>query len=226
MPRWQSGDSWLHYDYREDVSYVYINIPKNASSWMKENFGGYQYDWHNNQFRSPVNSAMTMRRGLEAAKHYVVILRDPIERWLSGFAQSFWGGDTRDPGYYANHAPEDWLDIITNDDHVRPQVGFLERLDHDRTTWFDCLPNLTNCVQQWMIGKFDHDIKDLHDDHENAYNVSARGSAWPSTGKRQQDIIDHVRSVITQQPIYQDQLRSLYSADLDLRKSVRFYGSR
>ena len=102
MAKWQTGDSWLHYDYRQDVSYVYINIPKNASSWMKENFGGYLYDWRNNRFRADVDSAVTLRRALEAVKSYVVILRDPISRWITGFAQSFWGWNVDDPNYYRN----------------------------------------------------------------------------------------------------------------------------
>lgn len=225
MAKWQTGDSWLHYDYREDVSYVYINIPKNASSWMKENFGGYLYDWHRNQFRADVNSAITQRRGLQAIKRYVVILRDPIERWLTGFAQSFWGWDLRDPAYYRNLSPDQWIDLIPKDDHTRLQTDYIQDLDPAVTTWFDCDQHLSRRVTEWIQARFDQPVRDLDQDPDNGYNVSSRGRPWPATGVTQQMIIDHVRAA-TAQPRLQDRLRDVYRADYDLRDRVEFYGSR
>lgn len=225
MSKWQSGDSWLHYNYKQDVSYVYINIPKNASSWMKENFGGYRYDWHHNIFKADVNSDITRRRGLQAIKSYVVILRDPIERWLTGFAQSFWGWDLRDPAYYRNLSPDQWIDLIPNDDHTRLQLEYLQGLDVTAATWFDCGPELTDCVTKWIKNCFDTDVRGLDDDEQNGYNISNRGRPWPTTGVTQQMIIDHVRAA-TAQSHYQDRLRDIYRADYDLRDRVEFYGSR
>jgi hypothetical protein len=226
MAKWQPGDSWLHYDYREDVSYVYINIPKNASCWMKENFGGYFYDWHKNQFKAPVDSAVTLRRGLQAVKRYLVILRDPVDRWITGFAQSYWGGDPRDPNYFQNQPPNLWIDLIPNDDHVRPQTGFLLGLDLSATTWFDCDRDLTQCFRHWMQARFDQPIKDLADDLCNDYNVSSRGLPFAATGVTQQSIIDRVRQMLIDHPQCRSRLDEIYSADHHLRASVEFYGAR
>jgi len=226
MAKWQTGDSWLHYNYRDDVSYVYINIPKNASCWMKENFGGYLYDWHNNQFKAPVNSEITQKRGLKAAKHYLVILRDPIDRWITGFAQSFWGGDDRDPNYFQNQPPERWIDLIPHDDHVRPQIGFISGLDHSITTWFDCDHHLTETVGRWMQERFDLAVKTLEDDVDNNYNVSSRGRPWSATGITKQFIIDQLKSLLQNHPEYVERLRQIYQHDYDLRSTVTFHESR
>ena len=226
MPAWTPGLSWLHYDYRSDTSFVYINIPKNASSWMKENFGGYQYDWHNNQFTQPVNSAITQSRALAAPKQYLVILREPVERWITGFAQYFWGWDIKDPKYYTNQNPSTWVDQVWFDDHTRPQVDFLIGLDHARTTWFECGLKLVDDVKSWMVGKFDHAIRNLDNDPENAYNVSNRGKPWPTNGVTQQQIIDRVKSVLDQNPAYQQRLLDFYRRDIVLRAQVEFYGTR
>ena len=225
MAKWQTGDSWLHYDYRQDVSYVYINIPKNASSWMKENFGGYLYDWRNNRFRADVDSAVTLRRGLEAVKSYVVILRDPISRWITGFAQSFWGWNVNDPNYYRNLSPDQWMDLIPSDDHTRPQIGYLDGLDLNKTTWFDCDQQLTGHATEWITKRFDQSVRGIDQDPDNGYNVSSRGRPWPESGVTQQMIIDHVRAA-TSDAVYQDRLRAIYQQDYDLRDRVEFYGSR
>lgn len=224
MTAWRPGDSWLHYNFREDVSYVYINIPKNASSWMKENFGGYLYDWQANCFRMDVTSDITRRRALAAAKQYLVILRDPIRRWLTGFAQRFWGWHPQDPGHYSNLTPGQWFDLIPWDDHTRAQTTFVSGLDLTRVTWFDCDQNLTRNVTHWMSQRFDTIIRGLDNDEHNGYNVSGQGRGWPTTGVTQQSIIDRVQAVI-QDPGLQTQLRDIYQADYQLRQTVSFYGT-
>jgi len=225
MAKWQVGDSWLHYDYREDVSYVYVNIPKNASSWMKENFGGYLYDWRSNHFRADVTSAVTLRRGLQAIKRYVVILRDPVDRWITGFAQSFWGWNVNDPNYYRNLSPDQWIDLIPRDDHTRPQTEYIQDLDTTATTWFDCDQLLTARVTQWMQARFDQPVRGIDQDPDNGYNVSSRGRPWPDSGVTQQMIIEHVRAA-TAGARYRDRLREIYQQDYDLRANIEFYGSR
>lgn len=225
-PQWVPGLSWLHYEHQQDISYVYINIPKNASSWMKENFGGYRYDWYKNEFTQSVDSSITFKKALNAPKHHVVILRDPIERWISGFAQAFWGRNTDGPDYYRNTHPTTWFEKICYDIHTKPQIEFLVDLDYESTTWFDCDANLTDNVKSWMERKFDHRIKDISEDDSNAYNVSKKGNPWPTTGVRQQDIIDDVNKILESNVVYKEKLVEFYQKDIKLRKSVVFYGSR
>lgn len=193
---------------------------------MKENFGGFEYDWHANRFLDTVSSSITLKKGLQAKKKYLVILRDPISRWITGFAQAFWGWDPTHPNYYANLLPDLWFKQIHFDDHTRRQIDFLQGLDHESTTWFDCSQNLVQNVRDWMKGRFDHEIRDLDDDQDNGYNVAARGRQWPTNGITQQQIIDRVKTVIDQNPSYIQRLREFYQPDFDLRSRVEFYGSR
>ena len=55
---------------------MYVYIPKNASSWTKPNlrdWGWQFYNYHTDQLN----------------KTAIVVLRDPVERWLSGIAEYF-----------------------------------------------------------------------------------------------------------------------------------------
>lgn len=223
---WQPGMSWLHYDYVNDASYVYVNIPKNASCWMKENFGGYQYDYLTKEFVGTPTSAITRQRALKVEPEYLVVLRDPLSRWISGTAQYFWGWDLNDPRYYKNIHTDRLFEQVVFDDHTRPQVSYLETLDHSRITWFDCTARLVEDFQQWIKGRFDIPVKTLDQDQNNSYNVSARGGAWPSNGITQQQIVDDLRSLLDQNPQYQQLIRDFYAEDYRLRDSVRFYGTR
>ena len=224
MTGWNQGDSWLHYDYVHDISYVYVNIPKNASSWMKENFGGFKFDRINNLFLSEVSSIITAQRGLIAPKKYLVILRDPVSRWLSGFAQHFWEWDPLHIGHYAHQPADFWFQTVNFDEHTRPQIHFLHELDYENTIWFDCDANLIDNVKSWMAGKFDHKIEGLDNNLDNRYNVTDRTPGKYGVSKQQ--VIDHVQSVLDCNPAYKQKLLDFYQEDIALRKSVEFYGTR
>lgn len=54
-----------------------VNIPKNASSFM--------HDWGKQQGWNAVNLGNATREW--PLEEIVVVMRDPVERWISGFAQ-------------------------------------------------------------------------------------------------------------------------------------------
>lgn len=101
----------------------YLNIPKNASTFttnvLKEN------NW---MFWNVTNATDSTA---------IILLRDPIERWVSGFATyacSYLLGH----GYGSDHFVKDYnslserliFDNIVFDDHTTPQVKFINEIPH------------------------------------------------------------------------------------------------
>ena len=78
----QNGiNEWRHKDhvYGECMSHpehdlMYVYVPKNASSWTKPNLQDWNWEFYN--FHTD-----------NLNKHALVVLRDPVERWLSGISE-------------------------------------------------------------------------------------------------------------------------------------------
>jgi hypothetical protein len=73
-------DKWAHLGHTlgecwndQNKSITFVHIPKNASSFIK----GYLLS----------SGCFAYSDSLITADHYLIILRDPIERWISGIAQ-------------------------------------------------------------------------------------------------------------------------------------------
>jgi len=111
-------------------SYMIVCIPKNASTWLGSTLKV------KGQITKPINT------------HKVCILRDPIERWLSGVAQYLSSG----PGQRTRNKAQ-VLDFFISakegigpngseglDDHTVPQnrfvSQFISKSDESSTTWF------------------------------------------------------------------------------------------
>lgn len=108
-----------------DLMYVYI--PKNASSWTKPNlkdWGWEFYNYHTDNLHH---------------KHALVVVRDPVERWLSGIAEyMFLYHRTIDTAHFSKCLFDLVFDRIAFDDHTEQQVLFLENLNLDNCTFFWC----------------------------------------------------------------------------------------
>lgn len=120
-----------------DTDLMYVHIPKNASSWTKPNlrdWGWQFYNYHTDQLD----------------KTAIVVLRDPVERWLSGIAEYF--------ALYHNTTDINEslqriiFDRITFDDHTEHQVKFVQGLDTDRCIFLWCdetyRTNFSNLVRK------------------------------------------------------------------------------
>lgn len=117
------GECLSHPDY----DLMYVNIPKNASSWTKTNLLNWNWEFFNYHTDNLYH------------KHAIVVLRDPVERWLSGIAEYMYL-------YHRNLITSDLstaffdliFDRIAFDDHTEKQVLFLEKLDLENCTFFKC----------------------------------------------------------------------------------------
>lgn len=110
--RHRFGDFLKH----NDSGFVYI--PKNASSFIKKLLP----DWEQtNYFVSP-------------AVKYFVILRDPIERWISATTEWYFRLDT-------NIAVDQIINIASNniflDEHTIPQICFIKHLSLDSINFYN-----------------------------------------------------------------------------------------
>jgi len=209
---------------------IYIPIPKNASCWAKyylAQLRAIEYDYYNQRFDTNTDLAL-------------VILRDPIERWISGIAQVLTGFH---PSHPMNVGNIDW-DLITRsvfrNNHTQPQHEFIANLPHNRTVWFYCDSSLQDKFIHFLKQyNFNPTILPTEQDTENKFNVSKRtpskiirpgepggviGGDW--TMPPQQDIVDQIRQVLDQHPEYVERLKNLYREDYNLIDSVTYYDPR
>jgi hypothetical protein len=233
----QNDYSWVRHNSVTNTNYVYVNIPKNASSWMKNNFGGWFYNFRTNKFfdqNLPENlpSMADMKIILENSNPpvYVIILRDPIERWLSGAAQPFFEYLPDDPDFFMNYSDDLIFNTIVFDEHTVPQTMFLKNMDLSRVVWFDCTDNLTDQIVAWSKDKFDIKPKPASDYKENAYkisklNIPQRLDVDPLKWTMMQ-CIDALKHRLFSNPEHVKKLKEFYKDDYALRESVKFYGTR
>jgi hypothetical protein len=230
----ETGESWIRYD-QDHNSYIYINIPKNASSWMMHAFccDGFNYNFITNQMADPVHEYHQSDHNYPVPT-YVIILRDPINRWVSGCAQAFFGCAPDDPCFFMNYTNEELFDRIVFDEHTAPQTLFLKDVDLSRTIYFDCTPDLKTNFNNWIQDKFKVTYR-IKNPVGNDSNISTEGQ--PRTfqkfqsdrkiiGWSQQQITDELQSRLDANPQYVQRLKEFYADDYDLRESVSFYGAR
>lgn len=226
----QNDTSWIQYDSKNNTNYIYINIPKNASSWMKNNFGGWFYNFRTNKFDQSVSSDVEAISKNPNPPVYVIILRDPIERWLSGAAQAFYECPPNDPRFFMNYSDDLIFNTIVFDEHTAPQTIFLKDVDLSQVVWFDCTDNLTDQIVEWSQDKFVIDHKPASDYKENAYkisklNIPQRLDTNPSNWTMMQ-CIDALKHRLFSNVEHVEKLKEFYKDDYTLRGSVEFYGTR
>jgi len=123
------GECWL--DHTKTTSYVHI--PKNASSYVK----GCLTESGKWSYRAWVPPSTVIEK-------YVIILRDPIVRWISGYAQ------------YCKNCKSVNLDInqvtdqVTFDDHTEKQTYFLDGVDLDKAIFFRADGTLRDTFSKWF----------------------------------------------------------------------------
>lgn len=180
---------------------VYVNIPKNATNWMHNIV--YSMDWRDSNVYNEDLSKY----------HALVILRNPIERWVSGVAEYI-------KLYHKNIEKLDdsmWQiisDIIAIDDHTDKQVYFVNTLSIENVTFFQCDENLSNSVQQFFQA-MNIDIKKRHLD---PYYVTDKNS-------QNYKIIEQIKQKISDDILVKRKLNKFFQEDIDLIKSVLFFNN-
>lgn len=180
----------------------YLNIPKNASTYITNILQNNGWQYHNTNDWININKC-------------IVVLRDPIDRWISGFATyvSSW---LLGVGYGSDHFVQDYnplvekliFDNLTFDDHTTAQSAFIAQLPPVDITYFKLNKNII-----WQIGQ------DLNinlstatvDDNKSENNYDQR------------QIIDLIQTKVDNDPVLKARIFEHFKSDFDLINSVQFY---
>ena len=179
------GECWVD----SDKSITFVPIPKNASSFVKGCLLGSNHFIHNDN--------------LAIANQYLITLRDPFERWISGVAQFI----ATESNNKLN--PHDLINKITFDDHTELQTYFLQGIDLDRCIFLRVDQNLRTNIKQWLI--------------ENNYQVDI--NLVPNINEGKQIFKNWVTAMIDTNHQLKLKLTEHYAQDYELINRVKFYGN-
>ena len=188
---------------RADIDLMYVYIPKNASSWTKPNL--LDYGWEMSNYHKDQDCAK---------KPALVVLRDPVDRWLSGIAE-----------YMALYQPNFRLlfqeteelvfDRIVFDDHTEKQVKFLQGLDTDRCIFIRCdddyRKNFSDFISEHYgankYARYEYQNVSVNNDERRRFKTL-------------------FQRVLEREPKYLKRLLDYYEEDYQLIQQVQFYGTR
>jgi len=189
-------DKWAHLGHTlgecwndKDKSITFVHIPKNASSFVKGCLISSNRFTHSNN--------------LITADKYLVTLRDPIERWVSGITQLMSVPDNQ------HLTLQDLVSTVTFDDHTELQTYFLEGIDLDRCTFLRVDRNLRANIKQWII--------------DNGYQIDV--DAVPNLNEGNQLAKDRFAAMIDGNSQIKLKLVTHYEQDYALINRVKFYGN-
>lgn len=180
----------------------YLNIPKNASTYLTNLL--LANEWTHNDVYSP------------DIKECIVVLRDPVERWISGFA-TYAASWLLGENYGSTHFREDYNDLterlifdqLVFDDHTTEQVKFVEQLGDKPITFFKLNHGLGIDLESFLDCRLGLNNPIPGNVSEDNYDTKT--------------IADHMRYRIGQDPVLRAKIIERYNADYDLIKSAHYY---
>ena len=179
---------------------MYVNIPKNASSWTKPNLkdlGWVDFNYHYDRFYR---------------KHAMIVLRDPINRWLSGICEYFaLYHPTIDTSQFNSAFYDLLIDQVTVDDHTEKQFYFIEGLNYDRVTFFMCDENYRLDFSNFLK---EHGYENKYQRYD--YQHTTKECPIRSKFKK-------IFESLLLEPKYLDKIKEHYKRDYELLESVKFY---
>lgn len=192
--------------YHRELKHCYINIPKNASSFLRETFK--DTGWK--------HMHLGMNMDIDAS---IVVLRDPIERWITGIAQHITTnilGENFGSTHYLENDNELVqrliFDQVVFDDHTEQQSWFLEPFDLDRAVFFYCDRNLSKNMDAYFNNRFQLTNRPYVNVSQDQFDNA--------------NLVEHFKKLVYNNKDYQNQLRSYFVRDYDLIQSVKFYDAR
>ena len=182
-----------------------LNIPKNASTYMTNLLLANGWNFYNlNEHPTPSSA--------------IVVLRDPVERWVSGFA-TYAASWVLGPSYGSEAFNNDFNDLsqrlifdqIVFDDHTTPQIEFIKQLDKSIPTTFFALNNdLRTNLESFLKTKLEYP-ENLNDNAtENNYDTK--------------NVARKMEYILSQHPEYRAKVIECYCEDYDFIRSIHDSG--
>jgi len=196
-----------------DNTYVYLGIPKNASSFISRLL--YDNKWK--LFINDSNHFITRNTYIPttSVQECFIILRDPIDRWISGVTQyltTFRFAASLNQDIIISQQTLDFLcDIIDVDDHTLPQHYFFDNL----------YPNMPK-TYFWVNKQLKDNILckyNLDDNNKNAMPVNNNGTPDDSIIIRNL-LKDKITSHINSNNMIIQQIKDYYVQDYKIIDSV------
>jgi len=143
-----------------DKTYMWVDIPKNASTSIKEAFTANK--WNECCLELNVIRENPIKNVLDEIDEIIVVLRNPINRWISATTQYFCDPENSHGTFLIDGYPqidvgnEDVLKEIFNtiefDMHSSPQFAYLDLLEHhiNKCTYFKLDDNLTSNFNEYL----------------------------------------------------------------------------
>lgn len=204
-PAWTSSHVYGQGVMNLQEKFCYFHIPKCASMWMRKylsNMGEYHLDgdWVECNFtRDNINDFVK-----------IIILRDPVKRWISALPFKDNAVDTfnKEPGAFnlIFENLEEWL----YDEHHARQTSFIAGLDLSNTVFFWCDENLAINMEDFFIKQ---DFRNTQppppvNEHDDSQLTA--------------DVIKTWQQLLCI-PKYLDSFYKTFAKDYELINSVKFY---
>jgi hypothetical protein len=187
----------LHGIHSSENNLIYIPILKNAHSWGEKFFS------HNFNCNETVHITQ-YNKELYKDKRFVVILRDPIDRWVSAMAQYLVEFDNPDELLDNVLIKKLITDGINFDRHSKPQRYDLIGLDIKKTVVFMCNDELENNLSLFSSLAFKKPTESIGEHNRNSQNILKK-TLYPK-----------IKSMVEQNISLQDRLKEFYYIDYTL----------
>lgn len=208
MVNWQNYYTHKGYTYgecatRSDHDYYYINIPKNSSSWAGTLLAHWCV-WTRTNYHTHDLSHKTA----------LILLRDPVDRWISGIGEYVSLYHKRFDVELCNDQMIDWIfDRVAFDDHTERQSLFIDGIDQDRAVFFWCDQNLSA-----NFTKFLYQSNLIND----TFVMPQRENVGDQIPLRSQ-VQNYFHTLVQQRPKLEQKLKSYYAQDYDLIAHLKFF---
>lgn len=144
-------------NFQSNGKHTYAWIYKNAHQSLRTFFYSLNYNIEYSNAKSIPNS-----------EKVIVVLRDPIERWISGVTQYISG---RMPSIVLNDdIIKIFIDHLVIDLHLETQTKFLHGIKFDQCVFFKLDKNLESNIKSYLEKEYDTKI-DVILDHKNDYKT-------------------------------------------------------
>ena len=188
-------------------NFSYIPIPKNSSSYMTTllTLNGWEiYDFLSSNIQD---------------KKFIVLLRDPVTRWISGISQYFCSYIT-EPNYSASDIIDLWdktteslvFDRIIFDDHTEKQTYFISGIPINQCTFFKSSTELDSIIQKFLA--------------ENSFNLDVDFSIDKNDSRESTDNLAFsifFKELLLEKPHLVEKIKQTYKEDYNLINSINFY---